>query len=144
MDPRLERSQRMIEIANSCSYFMLIGLEVIHAREGVGRVKLVAREEHLNPGGTVHGGVITTIVDAAGGIAGMSAVAPTEQLTTAEIKLNFLNPARAGDTIVGEGHVIQLGRTLCIVEIEARTEDGRLIAKGLATLAVLKVQNSWV
>ncbi len=143
MDLRLERCQKMIEIATSCSYFKLMGLEVVYVREGVARVKLLAREDHLNPGGTVHGGVITTIVDVAGALAGMSLVALSEQLTTADIKLNFLNPARAGETIIGHGRVVQLGRTLCVSEIEARTEDGRLIAKGMATLVVLKVDNTW-
>jgi uncharacterized protein (TIGR00369 family) len=133
-----------MEIVNSCSYFKFLGMECVYLREGSARVKLVTREDHLNPGRVVQGGVITSIVDAAGTLAGMSLADTADELTTADIKLNFLSAVRVNETIIGEAQVVQKGRTLCVSELEARTEDGRLIAKGLTTCVVLKGFTSWV
>lgn len=141
---RLQRCQELMDIANSCPYFNFLGMECIYLREGYARMKLITREDHLNPGRIVQGGVITSLVDAAGTLAGMSLVDATDELTTADIKLNFLSAARANETIIGEARVVQKGRTLCVSDLEARTEDGRLIAKGLTTCVVLKGYSSWV
>lgn len=141
---RLQRCQELIEMANSCPYFKFLGMECTYLREGYARVKLITRVDHLNPGRIAQGGVITSLLDAAGTLAGMSLVDVTDELTTADIKLNFLSAAKVGETIIGEGRVVQKGRTLCVSDLEARTEDGRLIAKGLTTCVVLKGYSSWV
>ncbi|MCL5265893.1 MAG: PaaI family thioesterase [Chloroflexi bacterium] len=141
---RLKRCEVLTEMANTSPYYRLLGMETIHLREGHSRVKMVAQEKHYHPGRVVHGGVITSLMDAAGALASISVLDPQDELTTAEIKVNFLSPARAGDVIIAEGRVVQKGRTLVLSEMEARTEDGRLVGKALTTCVVLRGRTSWV
>lgn len=141
---RLERCKAITEMANSSPYYKLLGMEVTHLRAGYSRVKMFAQEKHYHPGRVVHGGAITSVMDAAGALASISALDPQDELTTAEIKANFVSSVKAGETIIAEGRVVHRGRTLVLAEMEARTEDGRLVGKALTTCAVLRGQTSWI
>ena len=72
----------------------LIGFEVAEASEGRVAVVLQAGTQHFNPMGTVHGGILCDIADAAMGIAFATTLAPGESFTTVELKINFLRPVR--------------------------------------------------
>ena len=140
---RLERCKALLEMANSSPYYRLLGMEVVHLREGYCRVRMLTQEKHYHPGSVAHGGAITSVMDAAGALAGISSLDLEDEMTTAEIKVNFLSPLKAGETLIAEGRVVQKGRTLVLSEMEARTEDGRLVGKALTTCAVLKGFSSW-
>ncbi|MBI2954474.1 MAG: PaaI family thioesterase [Chloroflexi bacterium] len=144
LDKRLERCQAIIEMCNTSPYYRLLGIEVIEMREGYCRLMLPAEEKHHHPGRVVHGGAIVSALDSVGALAGLSALDLEDELITAEIKVNFLSAVKAGDKMIAEGRVVHRGRTLVLSEMEARTEDGRLIAKALTTCAVLKGQNTLV
>ncbi len=67
----------------------LIGFEVKDIAEGRATVVLAAGPQHANPMGTLHGGILCDIADAAMGIAFASTLAPDESFTTVELKINF-------------------------------------------------------
>src|SRR6202162_1920376 len=71
-----------------------IGLEDAEPSAGHVVVVLQAGTRHFNPMGTVHGGILCDIADAAMGIAFASTLAPDESFTTVELKINFLRPVR--------------------------------------------------
>ena len=115
----------------------LIGFEVSEASEGHVVVVLQAGTRHFNPMGTVHGGILCDIADAAMGIAFATTLAPGESFTTVELKINFLRPVRNAQ-LRAAGRVVQRGRTIGYVECEITDENGKLVAKSNSTCLVLR------
>jgi uncharacterized protein (TIGR00369 family) len=115
----------------------LIGFEVSEASEGRVVVVLEAGTRHFNPMGTVHGGILCDIADAAMGIAFATTLAPGESFTTVELKINFLRPVRQAQ-LRAQGRVVQRGRTIGYVECEITDENGKLVAKSNSTCLVLR------
>ena len=70
----------------------LIGFEVKDISAGRATVVLAAGPQHANPMGTLHGGILCDIADAAMGIAFASTLAQEESFTTVELKINFFRP----------------------------------------------------
>ena len=92
---------------------------------------------HYNPMGTVHGGILCDIADAAMGIAFASTLQPEESFTTVELKINFLRPVREAQ-LRAAGAVVQRGQTVGYVECEVLDENGKLVAKANSTCLVLR------
>ena len=115
----------------------LIGFELSESGNGRAVVLLEASEKHFNPMGTIHGGILCDIADAAMGIAFASTLAAGETFTTVELKINFLRPVRIAK-LRAEGRVIQRGRTVGYVECEITDENKKLIAKSNSTCLVLR------
>ena len=70
----------------------LLGLKLSIPADGQATVEFEATERYANPMGTLHGGVLCDIADAAMGAAYRSTVAEGESFTTLELKINFLRP----------------------------------------------------
>ena len=54
-------------------------------------------------------------------------------VSTIELKISFLSPARLGDQLVGKGKIVKDGRRIMFVEGEIRNQDDKLIAIGSGT-----------
>src|SRR6266478_5293292 len=102
-----------------------LGIAVEDAREGWVRLRLPVRDELRNAAGApVHGGVYSTLVDAAVGAALGTLHAASEGgvgQTTLDLNVSFIAGASAGD-IVAEGRVLKRGRAIAFGE--ARISDG--------------------
>ena len=94
-------------------------------------------EQQANPMGTIHGGVLCDLADAAMGLAYASTLSPDESFTTLELKINFLRPVWRA-TLTAEGRVVTRGRTVGLVECSVVDERGRLIAKASGTCLTLR------
>src|SRR5947209_20500984 len=70
----------------------LIGFEAQDIADGRATVVLAAGPQHANPMGTLHGGILCDIADAAMGMAFASTLAEEESFTTVELKVNFFRP----------------------------------------------------
>ena len=117
----------------------LIGAELDAVRPGYCKIVLPVRPELGQQHGYVHAGIVSTIVDSAGGYAGFSLFPPNASVLTVEFKVNLLAPA-AGERLVAEGFVVKPGRTLAITRGEVHAEkDGRraLVAIMQQTLMVM-------
>jgi uncharacterized protein (TIGR00369 family) len=115
----------------------LIGLELERAEAGETVFTLDAEERHSNPMGTIHGGILCDIADAAMGMAYFSTLEPGESFTTLELRINFLRPFWTG-RLVARGRVVSRGRTVGMTECEIEDEQGRLIAKASSTCLTLR------
>lgn len=73
--------------------------------------------------GYVHGGVVGTIADSAGGYAAMTLAPEGASVLTVEYKLNLLAPAN-GDKLVARGSVVRAGRTLVVTQAEVFAVEG--------------------
>jgi uncharacterized protein (TIGR00369 family) len=73
-----------------------LGAVVTDADEGTARLEFEATDEHLNPAGTVHGGVLATLVDTAMGTAVRSATDDGDVPATSQLTVTYLRPGRPG------------------------------------------------
>ena len=114
----------------------LIGFEAREVADGRAVVTLTAGQQHANPMGTLHGGILCDIADAAMGMAFASTLAPDESFTTIELKINFFRPVWEA-RLRAEGKVVRRGSTIGYIECEIKDEGGRLIAKASSTCMAL-------
>jgi uncharacterized protein (TIGR00369 family) len=119
----------------------LIGFEVKDIADGRATVVLAAGPQHANPMGTLHGGILCDIADAAMGIAFASTLAPEESFTTVELKINFLRTVWQAQ-LKAEGTVVRRGGTIGYVECAITDEKSRLVAKAASTCMVLRGQKA--
>lgn len=97
-------------------------------------VTLTLRHEHLNRSGTMHGGVIAMLADAAGGYSGCFSPEPgaARYSVTLSLTVDFIAPIRAG-TVVAKGWRIGGGKTIFFGRVEIHDEAGALCATGSGT-----------
>ena len=115
----------------------LIGFELESAKDGETRFTLEVDDRHANPMGTVHGGIICDLADAAMGMAFFSTLAEGESFTTLELKINYLRPFWTGK-LVARGRVVQRGKTVGLAECHVEDAEGRLVAYSTSTCMVLR------
>ena len=111
----------------------LVGTELVEAEEGRAVVRLKAEDRHLNPGGTVHGGVVGTLIDVAMAEALRPMTDEGERPVTIEIKVNYLEPGKPG-TLSCTASVRKGGKRITIVEAEViQQESDEVVALAIGT-----------
>ena len=115
----------------------LIGMEIEEVAHGRAVVSLQAGGRHANPMGTLHGGILADLADAAMGMAFASTLDEGEAFTTLELKINFLRPVWEA-RLMATGTVKQRGSTIGLAECDVVDEDGRLIAHASSTCMALR------
>ena len=114
----------------------LIGFQPRVVSEGCAVATLTAAPHHANPMGTLHGGILCDIADAAMGVAFASTLKTGQSFTTIELKINFFRPVWEAQ-LKAEAKVVRRGSTIGYVECEVTDEQGRLVAKAASTCMVL-------
>lgn len=115
----------------------LIGFQVAETGNGRAVVTLATGEQHANPMGTVHGGILCDIADAAMGIAFVGTLSEGESFTTIELKINYFRPVWKSQ-LKAEANVLRRGATVGYVECDVTDENGKLVAKSSSTCLVLR------
>jgi uncharacterized protein (TIGR00369 family) len=115
----------------------LIGVDLVHADGGEATAQMEAGERHSNPMGTIHGGILCDLADAAMGMAYFSQLEAGESFTTLELKINYLRPFWTGK-LVAHGRVVSRGKTVGMTECDVVDDQGRLIAKATSTCLTLR------
>ena len=115
----------------------LIGFTLASIEPGLAVVEFEATERHANPMGTLHGGVLCDVADAAMGMAWASTLDAGETFTTLELKINFLKPFWTGK-LTATGRVVQGGRTIGLVECDVVDDKKRLVARASSTVMTLR------
>ena len=106
-----EYAQRVRSSFSRQGAMKLIQAELTHLAPGFCAIAVTPRPEIMQQHGYVHAGIVSTLVDTAGGFAGYTLFPADSSVLTVEFKVNLLAPA-TGDRIVAEGHVVRQGRTL--------------------------------
>jgi len=117
----------------------LLGLKLLHAEKGTAVVEFVANERYANPAGTLHGGVLCDIADAAMGFAYYTTLEAEESMTTLELKINFLRPVWKA-TLRAKAKVVRAGRLVGLIECDVVDEQERLVARASSTCLTLRGQ----
>jgi len=118
----------------------LIGFRPVVIEEGATVFQLEARrDKHANPMGTMHGGILCDVADAAMGIACATLLERGESFTTLELSIHFLRPVMNDGTIEARAHVVRHGRTIHYVECDVvSVPDQKLLARASSTCMVLR------
>jgi uncharacterized protein (TIGR00369 family) len=117
----------------------LIGFAPTHAEKGAVVFRMEARrDKHSNPMGTLHGGILCDLADAAMGMACATLLDENESFTTLELKINFLRPVLDA-TLEARARAVHSGKTLVYLECEIATvPDGKAVAKASSTCLILR------
>jgi uncharacterized protein (TIGR00369 family) len=115
----------------------LIGFRLTAVRRGEAALELDADGRHANPMGTLHGGILCDIADAAMGMAFASTLEEGESFTTLELKINFLKPVWS-DRLAAVGRVVQRGKTVGLVECTVTNSKGDRVAFATSTCMALR------
>jgi uncharacterized protein (TIGR00369 family) len=115
----------------------LIGMRMVAAELGRVTFELDAGPEHSSPPGTLHGGILCDLADAAMGCANLSRLEEGESFTTVELKINFLKPVWTG-RVTAVGEIVKAGRTLALLDCRVTDESGSLVAYATSTCMTLR------
>jgi uncharacterized protein (TIGR00369 family) len=115
----------------------LIGFRLTAIKPGAAIIEFDASEAHANPMGTLHGGVLCDVADAAMGYAFAATLDAGESFTTLELKINFLKPIWKA-RLKATGRVVRRGRVIGLVECDVTDEGGSLVARASSTCMTLR------
>ncbi|MTV16484.1 MULTISPECIES: PaaI family thioesterase [Bradyrhizobium] len=114
-----------------------LGYDVTEAERGRVVVTLLPTDAHLNPAGTVHGGLTATLLDSCMGLAVQSTLDAGTSQTTLEFKISLLRSITPDTgSIRAEGRVLNCGRRIGTAEGRVTDEKGRLLAHGTTTCLI--------
>jgi uncharacterized protein (TIGR00369 family) len=116
-----------------------LGYDVTEVTSGRVVVTLTPNGTHLNPAGTVHGGLSATLLDSAMGLAILSTLEKGVGQTTVEFKISLVRPITPETgPIKAEGVVLSRGRRLGTAEGRITDQQGRLLAHGTTTCLIFQ------
>jgi uncharacterized protein (TIGR00369 family) len=122
----------------SAPFAALLGITYAAAEAGRVRLAMVPAEFHYNPLGSVHGGVIATLLEAAMTTAVRSTLPVGRFCITVEIKVNYVRAlTETVGEVWGEGHVVHAGRQVALAEGRIVDASGRLYATASTTCLVM-------
>ncbi len=111
----------------------LVGYDVdLTAQDGTARVVLCVEPRHLNRNGTLHGGIIAMMLDAAAGFAASrgDTVAGFSQVVTLSLNTSYVAAAREGMVVTATGRIAGGGASIVYAGADLCDADGVLLASG--------------
>lgn len=97
------------------------------------KCSLPVNQNVQNSYGTLHGAAITALIDVVGTMALMAAD-HTRGGVSVDMNVNFLNPAKLGETVTVTGRLLKTGKSLGFTQVDVhRDSDGKLVATGRHT-----------
>ncbi|HWS47695.1 MAG TPA: PaaI family thioesterase [Acidimicrobiia bacterium] len=120
----------------------LLGMTLDELEPGRTVFSLVADELHENPMGTMHGGIVATLVDTAMGCAVSSRLDADETFTTLELSTNYVRAiTQATGRIFAEGRVVHGGTRVATTEARVYDASGALYAHATSTCLITKARS---
>ena len=111
--------------ANRSPHNQLLGIQLVYIEHGraVLRVPYAERLAGNAASGVLHGGVITTALDSACGMAVIAALGQRMTIATLDLRIDYLKPAQAGAAVTAAAHCYKVTRNICFVRALAYHED---------------------
>ena len=136
MKPNPAYIQAVLESVHTAPYPALIGFEITALEYDSCRIELTLRNDHLQPFGIVHGGVIATLIDTATFWAAFLRLPEDAGLVNVDLKLNYLKAVSRGH-LRAEGRCLRAGRQISYTVASVFDEAGELVAHGTSTMMAL-------
>ena len=119
-------------------YPQALGLQFEEAEKGYVRFSTITHEWMANPMGVIHGGFTASILDSVMTLAVCTKIPADRTCTTLDFTIRCIRPiAPDGQTLQAEGHAIHVGATVGTAEGKLRDAQGRIVAHGTSTMAIL-------
>jgi uncharacterized protein (TIGR00369 family) len=116
----------------------VMGYSCESAEPGKVRFSVEPAEWTANPAGVVHGGFTTALLDTVMTLVVVSLLPPERSATTLDLQIHFVRPATPGaGKLLAEATAVHIGSTVGTAEGRVSDQDGRLIAHGTATMAII-------
>lgn len=116
----------------------LLGFRVTAIDKGMARLELDADAAiHGNQQGTVHGGLLSELADAAIGTAHSTAIGSDETFTSIDLRISFFRPVWKS-VLAATARTVQHGRTVTHYQCEIVRDDGKLVALAAGTVMTLR------
>jgi uncharacterized protein (TIGR00369 family) len=107
--------------------------------EGTAECRLTPQEFHYNPLGTVHGGVLATLLDTACGCAVHTLLPAGVFYTSLDLSLKFLRPVTVQTgPVTAHGNVVHLGRRTALAEARITDAAGKVYATATSSCLILR------
>ncbi len=120
-----QKTADILSIVASQGAMRLVGARLTEVDEGVAEFEVDFRPELSQQNGFFHAGIVSTLIDTAGGCAGATLMPPGSGVLTVEFKVNLLAPAD-GEKLRARAEVVKSGRTLTITQGKVFvTKDGK-------------------
>ncbi len=120
----------------------LVGYKISKIEKGLAVYNFNPKEYHYNPAATVHGGIISTILDTAMTASIISALEKGVGCLTTEMKVNFIRPITADSGILScEGRLVHFGKRLALAEGRLKDSKGSLYAIGIGSCIIFKTMH---
>ena len=118
-------------MADQVPFNRLLGIQGESASAGACVLVLPVRPEFLGDfrRPALHGGVVSALIDTAGGVAAWSTLGPEESVSTVDLTVDFLEPAGLAAPLRAAAQLVRKGNRVCHVRV-AVTQDGKLVAEG--------------
>jgi uncharacterized protein (TIGR00369 family) len=115
----------------------LLGMKGEALEPGHAVIVLPVREEFVGDPRrpALHGGVVSSLIDTAGGAAAWSALGPGESASTVDLRVDYLEPARLAGPLRAEARLLRKGNRVCHVRVSV-TQDGLPVAEGSAVYSI--------
>src|SRR5215468_10360211 len=114
-----------------------LGYDVVEAESGRVVITLLPTAAHLNPAGTVHGGLTATLLDSCMGLAIQSTLDKGISQTTLEFKISLVRPITSETGLIrAEGKILNCGRRVGTADGRITDTKGRLLAHGTTTCLI--------
>ncbi len=114
-----------------------IGLINFDGVPGAISVELDPEMRHYNPLGTVHGGVLSTMLDTAAGCSVHSTLEPGEGYTSLDLTVKFLRAVTVDSgRLRAEGSVLQRGRRIALAQAQLFDAAGKLVAHATSSCMI--------
>jgi uncharacterized protein (TIGR00369 family) len=111
----------------------LLGIQAESLEKGRAVLTLPVRPDHIGDPTrpALHGGVVSALIDTAGGLAAWSALDPKETVSTVDLGVDYLEPGRLAGPLRAEAELVRKGNRVCHVRVRV-VQDGQLVAEGRA------------
>ncbi len=118
-------------IEEAVPFNRLLGIKAESVESGRCVLQLPVRPDHIGDPRrpALHGGVLSSLIDTAGGLAAWSALATGQSVSTVDLRVDYLEPGRVAGPLRAEAELVRKGNRVCHVRI-AVTQDGVLLAEG--------------
>ena len=120
-------------------HFNQLGLKLLEMRRGYCRMELPYQEDLIGDPATgiVHGGVVTTLLDSACGMAVFSSFKKLRPVATLDLRIDYLRPAQPQRRLIGEARVEKMTRTVAFVTAQAfQDEPDEPVARAMASFMI--------
>lgn len=111
-------SERISQTFSNQGIMRTLGIKLGTVDPGRVQLELPIREELCQQNGYLHAGVVTTMLDTAGGLAALTLMPVGAAVLAIEFKANFMAPAK-GETLVVHGRVVRAGKTITVCSADA-------------------------